>query len=176
MLRASVLAGGLAVLGCTGCASSLPAASASPPRLVLAQATPESSTAAGGATPSGQEGQPLSDHGERQMRRFVGWISLAVGADAALLAIVTSGMMLHESSIRSSDCNSQKVCSADGIAANGKLGSLAAWNGAAWAVAVVGVGVGAFLLITNPSDKSLKAEVGVGQTGTGDGLLLRGSF
>jgi len=110
------------------------------------------------------------------MRRFVGWTSFVVGADATLLALVTSGMMLHEASVRSSDCDAQKVCSANGVAANVKLGDLAGWNAAAWGVAVVGVGVGAFLLITNPSDKALRAEVGVGPTGTGDGLLLRGAF
>jgi hypothetical protein len=102
-------------------------------------------------------------------------VALSVGADAAILATVTSFMMLHQNNVRSDDCVN-KVCSADGIAANGKLHDLAGWNALGWGVAVVGVGAGAFLLLTNPSDKALGTQVGIGPTATGSGLLLRGAF
>jgi len=164
--------GALAVAGCA--ASSPPRAvvppggSATAPHPILAEASP-----AAGETSSAQE--PKDDHHSRQMNRVWGWVALSVGADAAILATITSFMMLHENSVRSDDCVN-KVCSPDGIAANGKLGALAGWNAAAWGVAVVGVGAGAFLLLTNPTDRALGTEVGVGPTATGSGLLLRGSF
>jgi hypothetical protein len=164
--------GALAVAGCA--ASSPPRAAVSPagqataPHPIVAEATP-----AGGETGSQKESQ--DDRSSRQMSRVWGWVALSVGADGAILAAVTSFMMLHQNSVRSEDCVN-KVCSPDGIAANGKLGDLAGWNAMGWGLAVVGVGTGAFLLLTNPTDKALGTQVGIGPTATGSGLLLRGSF
>jgi hypothetical protein len=50
------------------------------------------------------------------------------------------------------------------------------WNAGAWAIAVGGAGVGTFLLLSNPSDKAAHTEVGIAPTGSGSGLLLKGSF
>ena len=164
--------GALAVAGCA--ASPPPRALASPggaataPHPLVAEATP----APPEATPP-QE--PRDDHQSRQVNRAWGWVVWSVGAEAAILAGVTSFMMLHQNSVRSDDC-ANKVCSPDGLAANVKLGDLAVWNAVGWGVAVVGVGAGAFLLLTNPSDKALGMQVGVGPTATGSGLLLRGGF
>lgn len=177
MLRSSLAVGALAALVCAGCASAPAPAASAPPRLVLAEVTPASGALAvptgPGTTEPAQESD--SEHKDRQMNRVWGWFALSVGIDAGILAIVTSGMMVHQADVRSADC-SHKVCSADGIAANGKLGSLAPWNAGAWTLTVVGVGVGAFVLLTNPSDKALGTQVVVGQTGSGSGVLVQGVF
>jgi hypothetical protein len=164
--------GALAVAGCA--ASTPPRAVAAPggqataPHPIVAEATPAL------AETSPQQ-EPKDDHSSRQMNRVWGWVALSVGAEGAVLATITSFMMLHQNSVRNSDCT-DKVCSPDGLAANGKLGDLAGWNAAGWGVAVVGVAAGAFLLLTNPTDKALGTQVGVGPTASGSGLLLRGAF
>ncbi len=171
----------LAMAGCA--ASPRPHAAAAPdvgttaPHPILAQAAPIDVGDAGPAKAdeASLDQKPASEHSSRQMNRVWGWVALSVGAEGLILATVTSFMMLHENSVRNADCVN-KVCSSDGIAANGKLGNLAGWNAAAWGVAAVGAGAGAFLLLTNPSDESLGTQIGVGPTASGSGLLLRGSF
>lgn len=119
-----------------------------------------------------------SEHYSRQVNRVWGWTLVSVGIDGAILATITSVMMLHQASVRSSDCDAQKVCNADGIAADGKLHDMAPWNLGAWAAAIVGLPVGVYLLVTNPTDKALhtQVEIGAGATGSGSGLILRGSY
>ena len=164
--------GALAVAGCAASSPPHPVAApggqATAPHPIVAEATP-----AGAETNPGPESK--NEHESRQMNRLWGWVGFSVGADAAVLATITSFMMLHQNGLRNDDCVN-KVCSADGLAANGKLGDLAGWNAAGWAVAVVGVGAGAFLVLTNPTDRSPGTQIGVGPTSTGSGLLLRGSF
>jgi hypothetical protein len=169
------LVAALAALAVAGCAASSPPHAVVPPagqgtvpHPIVAEATPTSGE-------TGPETEPTSEHASRQMNRAWGWVALSVGAEAAVLATVTSFMMLHENGVRGSDCV-DKVCSQDGVSANAKLGDLVGWNAAAWGVAVVGVGAGAFLVLTNPSDKALGTQVGIGPTATGSGLLLRGAF
>jgi hypothetical protein len=111
----------------------------------------------------------------RQRNRALGWVFLSVGAEAAVVATITSFIMLHESSLRSADCT-DKVCSPAGLSANVTLHNLEWWNAGAWAVAAVGVGVGAVVLWTNPRDAALHAEVAIAPTGSGSGLRLRGTF
>lgn len=165
----------VAVLAATGCAASPASPAVAPPSTpaphpIVAEATP-----APPAAEPGPREEPKNEHATRQMNRALGWVVLSVGVEGAILATVTSFMMLHENSVRSDHCVN-KVCSPDGIVANGTLGNLEGWNAAAWGVAAVGLGAGVFLLLTNPSDKSLHAEVGVARTGSGSGMLLRGSF
>jgi hypothetical protein len=159
----------------TGCAASpaphavvAPSGPAPAPHPLVAEATP----AGGEASP---EQEPKSEHASRQMNRVLGLVVLSVGIEGGILATVTSFMMLHQNSVRNDDCVN-KVCSAAGIAANGKMGDLAGWNAAGWGVGVVGVAAGVFILVTNPTDRSLGTQVGVGPTGSGSGLLLRGAF
>jgi hypothetical protein len=170
-----ILVAAIGALALAGCAASSvpravvpPAGQATAPHPIVAEATP-----AGGETSPEQE--PKNEHASRQMNRALGWVVLSVGAEAAIVATITSFMMLHQNSLRSDSCT-DKVCSPDGLAANAKLADLAGWNAVAWGVAVVGVGAGAFLLLTNPSDKALGTQVGIGPTASGSGLWLRGSF
>jgi hypothetical protein len=163
-MRVSRLVAALGALGLAGCAAS-PANRAAGP-------VPASAQAAGGT--HAQEESP--DHRvARQSNRALGWVVLSVGAEAAVVATITSSMMLHQNGIRSDDCV-DKVCSAAGLAANETLHNLEWWNAGAWVVAVAGVGVGAIVLWTNPSDAALHAEVGIAPTGPGSSVLLRGDF
>jgi len=113
----------LASAGCTS--SSLP-----PPS---APATSESSS---------QSPEVLN----RRAARTWGWVSVAVGAEAAVVAVLTSAMMLHENGVRDSGCDAQKACSPAGLDANARLAQLGGWNAAAWVVTVAGLGAGGVLL------------------------------
>jgi hypothetical protein len=171
----------LAVAG-SGCAGSPahPTASFSGdarPHPILAEAVPagsESPAAPASRAPRARE-ESMDDRVARQNSRALGWVLLSVGAESAVVATITSFMMLHQNSVRSADCV-DKVCSTDGLSANTTLHNLEWWNAGAWVVAVAGLGAGAFVLWTNPSDKALQAEVGVAPTGSGPGVLLRGAF
>ena len=114
------------------------------------------------------------------MGRTAGWIFVAVGAEAATVALVTSVMLLHDNSVRSSECNAQKACSVDGVDANSRIRSLVNWNAGAWAVAAVGLGAGAYLVLSNPrhADQAgaTRTAIGVAPNGSGVGLDLRSSF
>jgi hypothetical protein len=148
----------LALVGClgaAGCAASpAPREAASPP--------------------SGAEEQN-SGHHARQMNRALGWVSVAVGSEAAVVAVATSVRMLQVNGTRNEDCTN-KVCSPAGLDANTQLGQLAPWNVGAWTIAAVGLFAGVYLLLTNPSDAALHTQVGVAPIGSGTGLSLRGSF
>lgn len=112
-----------------------------------------------------------SPHHDRQMNRVWGWVSIAIGAESLGLAAATSVMMLHQSDLRKQDCT-DKVCSTAGLNANKELDSLAPWNVGAWVLAAAGLGVGTFLILSNPSDKELGVQVGVSP----GGMLVRGAF
>jgi hypothetical protein len=110
-------------------------------------------------------------------------VSIAIGSEAGLLALATSGMMLHDKSVRDSQCtveNAQKVCSQDGYSANSSLANLGGWNAAAWTVAAVGIGVGVVLLVTHPNKAQPTTALTVGPapagTGAGVGVGVRSTF
>ncbi len=111
--------------------------------------------------------------------RGMGWFSVAVGTLGAGVALTTSLLYLHKKSERDDDCNAAKVCSQDGLNANSQLPALGGWNVGAFAVAAVGLGVGAFLVITNPAGGTggeKQTAIGVAPTGSGAGLNLRSTF
>lgn len=162
------LAATMALVVLTGCASS-PA-----PHPIVAAAAPAPPAPAAETRLQNEratEGSQDSGHADRQTNRAIGWVAVAIGAEAGVAAIVTSFIMLHENDIRNDNC-ADKVCSTAGLDANARIGQLAPWNTAGWIVGAAGLGLGAFLLLTNPSDRSLRAEVGA----TPSGVLLRGSF
>jgi hypothetical protein len=173
----AVLSGAL-VIGCAG--------QAPPPQNAAdtktANANEIASSNAANADPPASESADSN-----KLTRYTGWIVGAVGAQATIFAVATSFMMLHENSVRSSDCNAQKICTSDGVDANNKLGLMSAFNATSWVVAAAGLGVGAYLVLANPprndastvtppQSTSPSAEIGVGPTGTGAGLNLRGAF
>jgi hypothetical protein len=138
---------------------------------------------------SPKEAKAPSENGDsNKTTRYVGWIAVGVGAQAAIFAVATSFLMLHENAERSSECNAQKICTADGLDANAKLGQTGAFNAVSWIVAAAGIGVGAYLVLANPpsddgskpSSSSTKsspsAAIGVGSNGAGMGLNFRSQF
>lgn len=171
-----------------------------PPRLVLAEAVPASAAttnaagAAGAASAPSTEptaqtnaepsyapssGQSSSSPPARGMGRTWGFITLAVGAEAAAVAIVSSFLVLREDVIRGNGCNAQNVCSHAALDANTKIDGLLGWNTAAWVAAAVGLSAGAYLVITNPADAPYAPRttaIGVGPNGSGVGLNMQGTF
>jgi hypothetical protein len=117
---------------------------------------------------------PPAEHRGSQTARTIGWISLGIGAEASIVALATSVVILNDLSARSNGCNAEKVCTVGGFGANAQLGSLSGWNAGAWALAIAGVGVGTYLVLTNPPHR--RVQVGVGTTGTSVALSLQGSF
>jgi hypothetical protein len=116
------------------------------------------------------------EHHRGRTARTIGWISLAVGAEAAVVAIVTSIMMLHDKSVRDANCDASKVCNVTGLNANNGLANLADWNVGAWAIAAAGLGVGGLLILTSPADTSRGTALLLGPEGTGVGVGVRSSF
>lgn len=161
-----------ALAGCAARPS--PAVESTSARLVPAEPAPATTPA---ATPTATAEPARPPPG---MGRTAGWIFVAVGAEAATVALVTSVMILHDNSVRSSECNAQKACSVDGVDANNRIRSLVTWNAGAWAVAAVGLGAGAYLVLSNPRPADhaggTQTAIGVAPNGSGVGLDLRSSF
>lgn len=149
-----------------------PAAVAPAPSTPAATSAAPSSTA---PTPAYAAPAPPPRH-TSHTARDVGWISLGIGSAAAVAAIVTSIVALHDDSVRKSHCDAQHVCDAEGFNANSQLDSVLAFNAAAWAVAVVGIGVGLTLVLTHPADRSSETAIVVAPNGAGAGLSLRSTF
>lgn len=126
--------------------------------------------------PSPKPAPPPVEHRASQTARTIGWISLSVGAEAAIVALVTSAVILNNRSARADGCDAQKVCTPGGFGANAQIGSLTGWNAGAWILAIAGAGAGTYLVLTNPPRQNGRTEVGVTTAGTGFALSLRGSF
>jgi hypothetical protein len=151
--------------------------------LVLASAGCATGGAAGGGTlardahDTGAEGStPPPKHDGRATRRTLGWVVLSVGGEAAVAAIVTSIMLVHDKSILDSQCNAQKLCTENGADAAGAISSLKPWNTGTWIAGIVGVGAGAALLFTSQPDKPASTAITLSPEGSGAGLGLRSQF
>jgi len=110
------------------------------------------------------------------MRRVLGWVSLSIGAEAAVVAIATSILIEHQKSVRDDGCNAQKVCNPQGIAAVNTITTIVPWNTATWFIAAAGLGAGAVLLIISPSESDHKTAVTLSPDPSGLGLGLRSTF
>ena len=126
-------------------------------------------------TPEGPPAEPSEGSANRPSRTW-GWVLFSVGAEGAILAGITSFMMLHDKSVRDDNCDANKVCSQAGLAANGDIASLAWWNVGAWAVAGAGLGVGGLLLLTSHPAGAEHVAIGISPSGSGIGLGARGAF
>jgi uncharacterized membrane protein len=131
---------------------------------------------------------PSNDVHNDQKWRDAGWVSVAVGSAAGVVALGTGYVMLHDQSVRDSNC-SNNACNQQGLDASSQLTSLVAWITGAWIVTAVGLGVGAFLVITHPprehdknepqppADKGPREQPGTTAVGvTPNGLTLRSTF
>jgi hypothetical protein len=127
-------------------------------------------------TPSASPSPEEAEASDPTTARTFGWLGIAVGAEGAILATVTSAAMLDYKRVRDSDCNAEKLCSSAGLSANTQIGGLAAWNAGAWVLAVAGLGGGTILLLTHPLEERRRAPITVTPGMSGAGLGVSGSF
>src|SRR5262249_3036100 len=118
----------------------------------------------------------VSQRLQHDRARTYGWIAIGIGSVAGGGAIYTSIEMLNDKGVRDAQCNAAKACDADGFNANTDLAGASGWNIGSWVVAAAGLGAGAFLVLTNPSDKKRGTQVGVAPNGSGASLTLRSAF
>lgn len=119
---------------------------------------------------------PSAQRDPHRTRRILGWISLAVGAEAAVIAVTTSFMLLHEKSVLNDNCDAHKQCSAAGLDAAGAITETVPWNTGSWIVAAAGVGIGTVILLTSRSDSGKDTALSVSPTPRGATLGLRSQF
>jgi hypothetical protein len=170
----------LAANACAGGLSAAPRANAAAEGVTEAQPQPE------GASESAQE-PPPSGYAEavqgtsvppdpHRVRRIYGYVALAIGAEAAVVAVVTSFMLLHQKSVVDDDCDAQKRCSSVGLGETGAVSQTAPLNTAAWIVAAVGLGAGTILLLTSQPESGKSTAVTVSPSLGGAALGLRSTF
>ncbi len=107
--------------------------------------------------------------------RTVGWISIAVGAEAAIVAGITSGMIINWKTERDAECNAAKQCSSNGLNANAEISAVSGWNAAAWVLAAAGLGAGTFIILTHPLPRERQFGLTLAPGGAA-GLGAFGSF
>jgi hypothetical protein len=126
--------------------------------------------------PTGDNGGSRPERDPHRTRRLVGWISLTIGVESAVIAVATSIMIEHAKGTRDGDCNAQKICGTDGFNAVGTINTLTPWNTASWFVAAAGLGAGAVLLIISPRESEQRTAITVSPTPGGLGFGLRSTF
>ncbi len=172
-------------------------AARTPTSAAPAPRTQEQAATAQAVAASGPD-NAYSDTADNSAWRDRGWVFVAVGSAAGVVALGTGLLMLTNMSTRSSNCSDAKVCNADGYNANTQIGNLGGVNAAAFGIAAVGIGVGAFLVLSHPLKRgeekttepkaknaatrdsrdttSGSTALGISPTGSGIGLNLKGSF
>jgi hypothetical protein len=155
---------GLWLVGLSGL--SLASCAARPPARI--ESAPSSTEARGAPEPDASS-PSRSDPTEA---RTFGWLSLAVGTESAIVATVTSVMMLHDKSTRDSGCNAEKVCFPSGFDANTQIGALEVWNAGSWVLAAAGLGLGTYLIATHPLERHVPLSVNASP----GGISVAGTF
>ena len=145
-----------------------------PPAPGTAEA-PAPPPAAGTAEASAAEGSSVRRDPHRT-RRVVGWVSLTIGAEAAVIALVTSLLIEHQKSLRDDNCNAQKICNAEGFGAVGTIDTIVPWNTTTWFVAAAGLGLGTVLLLVSQPENEKQTAVTVSPVSSGLALGLRSTF
>lgn len=170
----------LAANACAGGLSAAPRANAPAEGVTEAQPQPEgTSESAQEPPPSGYTeaargtSAPPDPH---RLRRIYGYVGLAIGAEAAVVAGVTSFMLLHQKSVIDDHCDAQKRCSSVGLSETGAVSQTSPLNTTAWIVAAVGLGAGTILLLTSQSESGKSTAVTVSPSPGGAALGLRSTF
>jgi hypothetical protein len=125
--------------------------------------------------PESPAAAPESSARSHTARNF-GWVGVGLGAEAAVGAIATSVIMLHDKSVRDSNCNVEKVCSPAGLDANQDIGLLSGWNVGTWVFAAAGLGIGGYRVWRDSDDGEQRTAITVSPMGSGAGLGVRSSF
>ena len=115
-------------------------------------------------------------HDPHRMRRVLGWVSLSVGVEAAVVAVVTSVMIEHQKGIRDDGCNAAKECTAKGFGATNTIDTLTPWNTASWFIAAAGLGAGTVLLLVSQPESERKTAVTLAPASSGLTLGVRSTF
>jgi hypothetical protein len=144
----------------------------------IAEPQPTGATA---PPPNGAEQTDSTDGSDpgrdpHRMRRVLGWVSLTIGAEAAVIAVATSLLIEHQKSIRDDNCNAQKVCNTAGFDAVGTIDTIIPWNTGSWFVAGVGLGAGAILLVISQPKSEPQTAITLSPGSSGLGLGVRSSF
>jgi hypothetical protein len=92
-------------------------------------------------------------------KRTIGWIVGGVGVAGLAVAGVSGLVLLGEKSTADSGCTNKTACNADALAAISANKTWLPVNTVAWIVGAVGVGVGAYLILTS-KDGAPTARVG----------------
>lgn len=147
--------------------SAPPAASSAPPPPASAPPPPPPPTSA----PPAASSISLKPPGPG---RTLGFIAGGVGVAALVGAGITSGLMKGYKDTVSERCNAAaRTCDQEGLAAASAGKSLGPVNLALWAVGAIGVGAGAYFILTSPTDKTT---VSLAPDPKNPSLWLRGSF
>jgi hypothetical protein len=164
-------------LACSACAhQSLPTTAAPPQGIAVATDVPPNSVATFAAKNSSDRSESLEEREARALGRTWGWVLVGMGATAGTIAMGTSVLMLHDRSVRDAECNRDKACSASGLDANSQLRDLSGWNTGSWIVGAAGLGVGAYLLLTQRTDRGASTQIGVSPNVGGANLKIRAAF
>ncbi len=156
-------------------AASSPVPAAAPGPSPQATGAPPAAATPAVSPPAASDGsEPGRD--PHRTRRVLGWASLAVGAEAAVIAIVTSFMIEHQKGIRDDGCNAQKVCTSTGLDAVGTIHTLIPVNTTSWFVAAAGLGAGAVLLFTSRPESEPHTAITLSPNSSGVGVGVRSTF
>jgi hypothetical protein len=109
-------------------------------------------------------------------RRIWGYAAIAIGAEAAVVAGVTSFMLLHQKGVVDDGCDAQKRCSSTGLAETGAVSQTVPVNNVAWTVAAVGLIGGGILLLTSQPESGKSTALTVAPNVGGASLGLRRTF
>jgi hypothetical protein len=119
---------------------------------------------------------PPAQRGAADWPRTAGWVMAGTGVAGVGAAAVTGFMLLDRKKALDADCPNKTCLTQEGLDAASSARTLTAVNTAAWIAGGVGLGLGAYLLIsTAPRDKGRTA-VAPSFSGDGFGLFCRGSF
>jgi tetratricopeptide (TPR) repeat protein len=90
----------------------------------------------------------------RARSRNLGWVLGGVGVLGLGTAVLTSVLLANAKSLVEADCPNKMCRTSAGVEAAGSGETLLVVNGAAWIVGGLGLGVGAYLILTNGTPSS----------------------
>ena len=109
-------------------------------------------------------------------RRAIGFAAGVVGVVGLVTAGVTGGLLLSKRSTVRSECDAAKACSASGTAAADTGKTLVPINTAAWIVGFVGIGAGAYLVLSGDRGAGPKTVVAAAPDAHGGSIVAAGRF
>ena len=138
--------------------------------------SPGAPVAPGGAESAPAKTAPASSQpaDDGSGRRTAGWVVGGVGLAGLTVSLVTGMMVLDKKSTVDDECTDD-VCSSTGDEAASSGRTLSTVSTAAFVVGAVGLGVGAYLLLSAPSGTAT-ARVGVRTRAAIPELVLEGTF